>query len=60
MKLTAIKPIYHEGEVKTEGTTFETVEQHGRELVKKGYALLVVEDNPAEQQEQPKTKSKTK
>ncbi len=38
MKLRSIKPIYHKGEVLTEGTEFETLEQHGRELVERGYA----------------------
>lgn len=38
MKLIAIKPIYFEGNVLTEGTEFETLEQHGRELVARGYA----------------------
>lgn len=38
MKLIAIKPIYFEGSVLTEGTEFETLEQHGRELVARGYA----------------------
>ncbi|OQP32430.1 DUF7210 family protein [Pantoea latae] len=38
MKLRSIKPIYHQGEVLTEGTTFETLEQHGRELIQRGYA----------------------
>ncbi len=38
MKLRSIKPIYHKGEVLTEGTEFETLEQHGRELIQRGYA----------------------
>lgn len=38
MKLRSIKPIYHKGEVLTEGTEFETIEQHGRELIQRGYA----------------------
>jgi len=38
MKLRSIKPIYHQGEVLTEGTEFETLEQHGRELIQRGYA----------------------
>ncbi|ELY3757258.1 hypothetical protein SMY71_001307 [Cronobacter sakazakii] len=38
MKLIAIKPIYFEGNVLTEGAEFETLDQHGRELVKRGYA----------------------
>lgn len=38
MKLIAIKPIYFEGNVLTEGTEFETLEQHGRELLARSYA----------------------
>ena len=68
MKLIAIKPIYVDGSVRTEGTEFETLEQHGRELIKKGFASQASEDTPAEQPEQPeqpedgkpKTKAKTK
>jgi len=41
MKLTLIRPNYHEGVVIPEGGTLETTEQHGRELVKKGYAREV-------------------
>ncbi|HBR3537790.1 TPA: hypothetical protein L9S83_005333, partial [Klebsiella pneumoniae] len=52
MKLIAVKPIYFGGVVVTEGEPLETLEQHGRELVKKGYARLVDVDNSA-QPEQP-------
>ncbi|HIF7173981.1 DUF7210 family protein [Klebsiella pneumoniae] len=57
MKLIAVKPIYYGGVVVTEGEPLETLEQHGRELVKKGYARLVDVDNSAqpEQPEQPET-----
>ena len=41
MKLIAIKPIYHNSNVVVEQETFETNEQHGRELVAKGYAVEV-------------------
>ena len=51
MKLRSVRPIYHEGTVRTEGTVFETLEQHGRELIKKGYAEAVAEANPAEPNE---------
>lgn len=54
MKLIAIKPIYFEGNVLTEGTEFETLEQHGRELIKKGYAMLDESENPATQEHQQK------
>ncbi|MHB0155989.1 DUF7210 family protein, partial [Klebsiella pneumoniae] len=52
MKLIAVKPIYFGGVVVSEGELLETQEQHGRELVKKGYARLVDVDNSA-QPEQP-------
>ena len=45
MKLRSVKPIYHEGTVRTEGTVFETLEQHGRELIKKGYAEAIAEES---------------
>jgi len=38
MKLRSIKPIYYQGNVLTEGSDFETPEQHGRELIQRGYA----------------------
>lgn len=38
MKLKTLKPLYLGGRTLVEGTTFETIEQHGRELVQKGYA----------------------
>ena len=41
MKLKAIKPIYIGGDVVVEGREFETHEQHGRELERKGYAVEV-------------------
>ena len=46
MKLLLIKPNYFGGTVVSEGNTIETDEQHGRELIKKGYAELV-EDGTA-------------
>ncbi|WP_312976074.1 DUF7210 family protein, partial [Atlantibacter hermannii] len=63
MKLTVIRPIYVEGKVLVEGDAFETLEQHGRELVQKGYALTVASDDAEEQQEQqeqPKKNNKPK
>jgi hypothetical protein len=38
MKLKTLKPLYLGGQTLVEGTPFETIEQHGRELVQKGYA----------------------
>ncbi|WP_312816419.1 hypothetical protein [Atlantibacter subterraneus] len=51
MKLTVIRPIFVEGRVLVEGEMFVTLEQHGRELVQKGYALTVKSDDAAEQTE---------
>lgn len=36
MKIIAQKPLYISGDVVTEGSVFETIEQHGRELINKG------------------------
>ena len=67
MKLIALKPIYFGGIVVTEWLPLETLEQHGRELIKKGYAKLDESENPAEQeqqqeqqQEQPEVKAEKK
>ena len=38
MKLKTLKPLYLGGKTLVEGTSFETGEQHGRELLQKGYA----------------------
>jgi hypothetical protein len=38
MKLKTLKPLYLGGQTLVEGTSFETGEQHGRELLQKGYA----------------------
>lgn len=61
MKLRSIKPTYQKGEVLTEGTEFETLEQHGRELIQRGYAEEVKtrETEPGSDKE-PKGKSKAK
>ncbi|WP_286882062.1 hypothetical protein [Pantoea sp. UBA5037] len=47
MKLLLIKPNYFGGTVVSEGYTIETTEQHGRELIKLGYASEV-DDSAAE------------
>lgn len=57
MKLTVIRPIYVEGKVLVEGDAFETLEQHGRELIKKGYAGQVGDD--AESDEKAEAEVKT-
>ena len=40
MKLKTLKPLYLGGVTVVEGRSFETGEQHGRELIQKGYAAL--------------------
>ncbi|MFJ3487734.1 hypothetical protein ACIPL1_30555 [Pseudomonas sp. NPDC090202] len=47
MKLKTLKPLYIGGQTLVEGTAFETIEQHGRELITKGYAIEVSEGDPA-------------
>ncbi|ENU8985714.1 hypothetical protein ACE2PB_002395 [Salmonella enterica] len=59
MKIITQKPLYINGDVVTEGSVFETIEQHGRELINKGYAQLIEVDNSA-QPEQPNTKADKK
>ncbi|MGP1191341.1 hypothetical protein ACJ8JY_03365 [Serratia sp. CY54039] len=53
MKVKALVPILFGSRVVNDGELFETQELHGRELIKKGYAEQVSDDNPAEQPEQP-------
>ncbi|HDM8376452.1 TPA: hypothetical protein P0N90_004275, partial [Yersinia enterocolitica] len=48
MKLIALKQIYFGYSVLDHGQEFETGEQHGRELLKKGYAKRPDELQPAE------------
>jgi hypothetical protein len=38
MKLKTLKPLYLGGKTLVEGSSFVTGEQHGRELLQKGYA----------------------
>lgn len=38
MKLKTLKPLYLGGKTLVEGTSFLTGEQHGRQLLQKGYA----------------------
>lgn len=38
MKLKTLRPLYLGGQTLVEGTLVETIEQHGRELIRKGYA----------------------
>lgn len=60
MKLRSIKPIYHKGEVLTEGTEFEALEQHARELLQRGYAEEFVTKKEAGDETGFKRKAKTK
>lgn len=60
MKLRSIKPIYHKGEVLTEGTEFETLEQHGRELIQRGYAEAPGDKKASGEEGGAKVKAKTK
>lgn len=46
MKLITLKPLFLGGTIVVEGKPFETIEQHGRELITKGYAML--DDSDAE------------
>lgn len=48
MKMRSLKPVYFNGAVQVEGSEFETLEQHGRELVKKGYAEQIGDDAEAQ------------
>ncbi|WP_442535905.1 DUF7210 family protein, partial [Serratia sp. CY81166] len=48
MKVKALVPILFGSRVVNDGELFETQELHGRELIKKGYAEQVSDDNPAE------------
>lgn len=38
MKMKTLKPLYLGGKTLVEGSSFITDEQHGRELIQKGYA----------------------
>lgn len=46
MKLKTLKPLYLGGQTLAQGSSFETIEQHGRQLIQKGYAEL--DDSEAE------------
>lgn len=46
MKLKTLKPLYLGGQTLAQGASFETIEQHGRQLIQKGYAEL--DDSEAE------------
>lgn len=58
MKLKAKKPFYKDGSVILPGAQFETHEMHGRELVRKGIAVL--EPSGVESDDPPKPKRSSK
>lgn len=54
MKLKALRPSYKDGGVILDGETFETEEQHGRELITRQIA------EPAEEDDKPEQKRRVK
>lgn len=60
MKIRSIKPVYFNGVVHVEGSEFETLEQHGRELIKKGYAEQIGDDAEAKAKADAEAKAKAK
>lgn len=61
MKLKILRAIYFGNKVVVEGEEIETLEQHGRELVLKGYAVEIEgEKNPVEPEPEPEPKKETK
>lgn len=63
MKLIVLRAIYFGGVVVTEGKEIETLEQHGRELIQKGYAKEKEVVHPAiepEPEPEPEPKKNTK
>lgn len=61
MKLIVLRAIYFGGVVVTEGEEIETLDQHGRELIQKGYAKEKEIVHPAiESESEPKKNTKAK
>ncbi len=60
MKIRALKPVYFNGSVQVEGSEFETLEQHGRELIKKGYAEQTGSEADAEAKAKAEAEAKEK
>ena len=58
MKMRSLKPVYFNGVVQVEGSEFETLEQHGRELIKKGYAEQIGDDAEAKAKADAEEKAK--
>ena len=54
MQLKALRPFYKDGDVILDGETFETEEQHGRELITRSIA------EPVEEGDKPGHKRRTK
>ncbi|UNH28370.1 hypothetical protein MNY64_06140 [Moellerella wisconsensis] len=52
MKLTILRAIYFGNNVAVEGEIIETGDLHGRELIKKGYAIEMEGDHAEEQEQQ--------
>lgn len=46
MMIQLKKPIYHNGQVRLTGTSIEVGEQHGRTLLRKGYATAPQAEKP--------------
>lgn len=55
MELTAKRPIYVKGAVLLEGRSFQTDEQHGRQLLAKGYATAPQAQKVDAQKDDPKS-----
>ncbi|UNH40200.1 hypothetical protein [Moellerella wisconsensis] len=60
MKLTILRAIYFGNNVAVEGEIIETGDLHGRELIKKGYAIEMEGDHAEEQEQQDEKATKTK
>ncbi|EMF4672895.1 hypothetical protein KDV41_12350 [Providencia stuartii] len=58
MKLKLLRPICFGGGVAVEGDEIETTEQHGRELIQKGYASDSVVNHATGQSSTKQTKAK--
>ena len=60
MKMKAVRPIYKDGKNLIEGEEFETSEQHGRELLTRGYATQIGESTDPADTKKSKTADKKK
>ncbi|MDE1496526.1 hypothetical protein KKJ25_16705 [Xenorhabdus bovienii] len=60
MKLTVLRAIYFEGQVITEGHVIDTFEQHGRELIQKGYAAEIAGTHTLTESTEPEDEGKNK